>query len=57
MSRRMRAGDNTGIFSPFREEKTPSFKVNDRLNEWYDFGAATGATSWNWESTCTERTV
>ena len=28
--------------SPFREEKTPSFKVNDRLNEWYDFGAATG---------------
>ncbi|MDO5419947.1 MAG: toprim domain-containing protein [Bacteroides sp.] len=28
--------------SPFREERTPSFKVNDRLNEWYDFGEATG---------------
>ena len=28
--------------SPLREERTPSFKVNDRLNEWYDFGAATG---------------
>lgn len=28
--------------SPFRQENTPSFKVNDRLNEWYDFGAATG---------------
>lgn len=28
--------------SPLREEHTPSFKVNDRLNEWYDFGEATG---------------
>ena len=28
--------------SPLREERTPSFKVNDRINEWYDFGAATG---------------
>ena len=28
--------------SPFREECTPSFKVNDRLNEWYDFAEATG---------------
>ena len=28
--------------SPLRNERTPSFKVNDRLNEWYDFGAATG---------------
>lgn len=28
--------------SPLREERTPSFKVNDRLNEWYDFGEATG---------------
>ena len=28
--------------SPFRQEKPPSFKVNSRLNEWYDFGAATG---------------
>lgn len=28
--------------SPLREERTPSFKVNDRLNEWYDFGETTG---------------
>lgn len=28
--------------SPLREEHTPSFKVNDRLNEWYDFGETTG---------------
>lgn len=28
--------------SPFRAERTPSFKVNDRLNEWYDFAEATG---------------
>lgn len=28
--------------SPLRSEQSPSFKVNDRLNEWYDFGAATG---------------
>lgn len=35
-------GGQYWYLSPFREEKTPSFKVNDRLNEWYDFGAATG---------------
>lgn len=28
--------------SPFRRENTPSFKVNDRQNIWYDFGLATG---------------
>lgn len=28
--------------SPLRTEATPSFKVNDRLNEWYDFAEATG---------------
>ena len=28
--------------SPLREERTPSFKVNNRINEWYDFGEATG---------------
>lgn len=43
--------------SPFRREETPSFKVNDRLNEWYDFGAPPAATSWNWGSTCTGRTA
>ena len=25
-----------------REERTPSFKVNDNLNEWYDFGLSAG---------------
>ena len=28
--------------SPLREENTPSFKVNERLGEWYDFGIAEG---------------
>ena len=28
--------------SPFRHEKTPSFKVNPRLNAWYDFGQGEG---------------
>lgn len=28
--------------SPFRQERTPSFKVNDNLNEWYDFGIGKG---------------
>ena len=27
-------GGQYWYLSPFREEKTPSFKVNDRLNEW-----------------------
>lgn len=28
--------------SPLRDEKTPSFVVNDNLHEWYDFGIAEG---------------
>ena len=28
--------------SPFRNESTPSFKVDDYKNEWYDFGTAQG---------------
>lgn len=28
--------------SPYREEHTASFKVNDRLNEWYDFAISEG---------------
>ena len=28
--------------SPLRKETAPSFKVNDRENEWYDFGEAIG---------------
>lgn len=28
--------------SPLRDERVPSFKVNDNLNEWYDFGLSAG---------------
>src|SRR6476646_1901762 len=28
--------------SPLRQEKTPSFKVNRRLNRWYDHGLGKG---------------
>ena len=28
--------------SPLREEKTPSFKVNRKLNRWYDHGHGKG---------------
>lgn len=34
--------DQYWYLSPLRAEHTPSFKVNDRLNEWYDFAEATG---------------
>lgn len=30
--------------SPFRNEKTPSFKVNRLLNRWYDFGEGIGGS-------------
>lgn len=30
--------------SPFREERTPSFKVNTRLNVWFDHGTGEGGT-------------
>ncbi len=33
------------IKSPFRAEKTPSFKINPRLNTWYDFGAGIGGSN------------
>ena len=29
-------------FSPLRNEKTPSFKVNKKLNRWYDHGLGKG---------------
>ena len=39
----MRVAASIGTFlSPLREERTPSFKVNDNLNEWYDFGISAG---------------
>ncbi|MBE8712674.1 CHC2 zinc finger domain-containing protein [Sphingobacterium hungaricum] len=28
--------------SPLREEKTPSFKINRKLNRWYDHGLGKG---------------
>ncbi|RAV99661.1 toprim domain-containing protein [Pseudochryseolinea flava] len=31
-------------YSPFREERTPSFKVNAKLNLWYDHGTGEGGT-------------
>ncbi len=33
----------TGICPPLREEKTPSFKVNRKLNRWYDHGLGKGS--------------
>lgn len=35
-------GHQYWYLSPLREERTPSFKVNDSLNEWYDFGLSAG---------------
>lgn len=38
-------GDEIWYFSPFRPlEKTPSFKVNLKLNTWYDFGFGAGGS-------------
>jgi hypothetical protein len=33
------------IHSPFREERTPSFKINTNKNTWYDFGEAVGGSN------------
>lgn len=30
--------------SPLRNERTPSFKVNRKLNRWYDFGEGFGGS-------------
>jgi DNA primase len=35
-------GGNHWYLSPLREERTPSFKVNTRLNLWYDHGTGEG---------------
>ncbi|MCW3074597.1 MAG: primase [Flaviaesturariibacter sp.] len=37
-------GHDYWYHSPLREERTPSFKVNRRLNCWYDHGEGTGGT-------------
>lgn len=36
------SGNNYWYLSPFRDEKTPSFKVNTSINRWYDFGIGLG---------------
>lgn len=37
-------GNDHWYFSPFRDERTPSFKVNTKLNVWYDHGSGEGGT-------------
>ena len=36
------SGSQYWYLSPLRKESTPSFKINNRLNEWYDFGISEG---------------
>ena len=38
------SGVSYWYLSPFRDEKTPSFKVNRSLNRWYDFGEGAGGS-------------
>lgn len=38
------SGHHYWYLSPFREERTASFKVNKKLNAWYDFGEGRGGT-------------
>jgi hypothetical protein len=35
-------GEDHWYFSPFRDERTPSFKINRRSNIWYDHGSGDG---------------
>lgn len=37
-------GDDCWYFSPLRDEKVPSFKVNRRINRWYDHGIGKGGS-------------
>ncbi len=37
-------GNDHWYYSPFRDERTPSFKVNTTLNLWYDHGSGEGGT-------------
>lgn len=37
-------GNDYWYLSPFRDERSPSFKVNTKLNVWYDHGSGEGGT-------------
>lgn len=37
-------GNDHWYYSPFRSERSPSFKVNTKLNVWYDHGSGEGGT-------------
>jgi hypothetical protein len=37
-------GNDHWYYSPFREERSPSFKVDARLNLWYDHGSGEGGS-------------
>jgi DNA primase len=37
-----KSGDEVWYFSPFRNEKTASFKIKMSDNVWYDFGDGAG---------------
>lgn len=39
------SSDDHFYFSPLRDEKTPSFHVNTKLNSWYDFGIGKGGNT------------
>lgn len=43
-ARTSRAGEELWYHSPFRDEKTPSFKVDVRRNIWFDFGEGVGGS-------------
>lgn len=38
------SGNDYWYFSPFRDERTPSFKVNAKKNLWYDHGLGVGGS-------------
>ena len=37
-------GNDYQYYLPFREETNPSFKVDNKKNLWYDYGAGEGGT-------------
>lgn len=49
--------DQYWYLSPLRDEQSPSFKVNDRLNDGMILGRPPEATSWNWVNTFTRLKV